>query len=394
LKKLKIYFNIPENNGVGYYRLYSPAINLKKQGLADVRISDFEWGDKDVQSPFMRAEIDLRAYGKLTPPVEKELMEIINWADVIWTGRKDNDEYCAFTKVITKEFKKPVIMDSDDNVWAVRPFNQGYQVYNPMNARVMDLARQLPMAASGVSVSTDNLENVYSEFNKTIKVLPNSIDFDRYRGIKNAKNKDKIVIGFEGGLLHYENLLVLENVIPEVLKKYKNVEFHCFGEYPVWDKFPASIKKKIKWLREKPEKDGIAQRLYSLRTFPKTLANAGFDIAVAPLADNRFNRAKSNLRWLEHSALKVPTVASWVGPYREITDGWNGFTVTWNDEDAWIEKLSRLIEDEGLRTTIGKNAYNDLKKDYDMKENCKLWLEFAEEVCQKYQSQQSGEAKA
>jgi hypothetical protein len=41
-------------------------------------------------------------------------------------------------------------------------------------------------------------------------------------------------------------------------------------------------------------------------------------IGIAPIADNTFNDSKSELKWLEYTALGVPTVASDVGPYKRV----------------------------------------------------------------------------
>jgi glycosyltransferase involved in cell wall biosynthesis len=187
------------------------------------------------------------------------------------------------------------------------------------------------------------------------------------------------VIGFEGSLAHYENLLVLEDVIPEILEKYPKVEFHYFGDYPIWDNCKPNIKKRIKPIR-KLQKGMI--RISDLQEWPRNFAKAGFDICVAPLADNLFNRAKSNLRYLEHSTLRIPTIASNVMPYRCIKDGIDGFIAY--EHDDWIKYLSQLIENEKLRKKIGENSFKRIQKDYNMQTNAKLWVKFAQEVCQKY----------
>jgi hypothetical protein len=48
-----------------------------------------------------------------------------------------------------------------------------------------------------------------------------------------------------------------------------------------------------------------------------------FDVAIAPSAENNLFRGKSDLRWLEASALSVPLVAH-PDVYPEIEDGVTG----------------------------------------------------------------------
>ena len=80
---------------------------------------------------------------------------------------------------------------------------------------------------------------------------------------------------------------------------------------------------------------------------------------------NGFISHNSNLRWLEYSALKIPTIASKVEPFkRSITDGINGILVDY-DSDEWIQAISELIEDKAKREDMGQTAYKTVKKDYN-----------------------------
>lgn len=82
-------------------------------------------------------------------------------------------------------------------------------------------------------------------------------------------------------------------------------------------------------------------------------AAAAFDIGIAPLADIPFNRARSNVKVKEYSALGIPWLASPVGPYAELGPEQGGELVADGD---WWEALVRLIEDKGERTTHGRRA--------------------------------------
>jgi glycosyltransferase involved in cell wall biosynthesis len=82
---------------------------------------------------------------------------------------------------------------------------------------------------------------------------------------------------------------------------------------------------------------------------------ATFDIGLAPLVDNRFNRSKSFIKILEYAALGVPFIASPVGPYADhVVDGVTGFLASTPDE--WAERLDQLIRSPWLRMKIGGAA--------------------------------------
>ena len=56
--------------------------------------------------------------------------------------------------------------------------------------------------------------------------------------------------------------------------------------------------------------------MLTVRRYPARLARMNLDIAVAPLVDHPFNRAKSALKLLEYGALALPVVATDIEPYR------------------------------------------------------------------------------
>jgi len=123
-------------------------------------------------------------------------------------------------------------------------------------------------------------------------------------------------------------------------------------------------------------KEGIKNEIgYTpLGKYPKKLKSLGFDIGLAPLCDNLFNRGKSANRYLEYSMLSIPTVASDIGSqFSEVIDGNNGLLAK-NEED-WIKHLSYLIENEEARTSMGKCALDFVLKNYTAEHGAKRYDE-------------------
>lgn len=86
------------------------------------------------------------------------------------------------------------------------------------------------------------------------------------------------------------------------------------------------------------------------------LARLGLDIAIAPLDDTPFNRCKSDLKWLEYSALGIPTVCSDVTPFAEAKATGLAKVVP-NDPEAWLEALIDLVEKRDERRALGEAAF-------------------------------------
>jgi glycosyltransferase involved in cell wall biosynthesis len=152
--------------------------------------------------------------------------------------------------------------------------------------------------------------------------------------------------------------------IHKILDKYKDVWFYCIHGVPqVYKEM-----KKVYWTR----------KWAKINLYPKFMASFKFDIGIAPLIDNNFNRGKSNLRWLEYSALKIPTIASNLPDFRRVISNGNGYIV--ETLDQWESALSLLIEDQSKREQVGRNAYEVVKRDFNVSKTAKEYLWFLHEV--------------
>jgi glycosyltransferase involved in cell wall biosynthesis len=102
-----------------------------------------------------------------------------------------------------------------------------------------------------------------------------------------------------------------------------------------------------------------------------------FDVAFAPSAENNQFRGKSDLRWLEASALGIPLVAH-PEVYPEIEDGVTGLHARGLDE---VEAaLLRLVDDAALRERIGRQAHEDVAEHRRIEVAAQAWAAVLREV--------------
>ena len=92
------------------------------------------------------------------------------------------------------------------------------------------------------------------------------------------------------------------------------------------------------------------------------------DIGLAPLRDRLHNRAKSNLKFLEFSALKTPLIASPVEPYKDTPA-----RMAWSEE-KWIENMEYLITNEKMRRVSGNACYDIVKSNFNTEKIAKNYL--------------------
>jgi len=102
-----------------------------------------------------------------------------------------------------------------------------------------------------------------------------------------------------------------------------------------------------------------------------------FDVAFAPSAEDNMARGKSDLRWLEASALRIPLVAH-PDLYPEVEDGVTGMTARTAPEAE--EALLRLIDDPELRERIGRQAHEYVAANRSIRALAEAWRDVLTEV--------------
>jgi glycosyltransferase involved in cell wall biosynthesis len=353
---LNIYFHVSENSGVGYYRQFLPAIKMREQGLANVMISDFRWGIGDHVEPDIPT-----------------LIKIMDWADIVVTGRKDQGEFYAQWGKMKEIFNVPIVMDTDDNVMHVRPSNPGYQGYFPGSDAIMWNKYGVSKVFDAITVSTEDLIKVYGKYNKKVFLLPNNLDVEWWDKFPKKQFDDGIVrIGFICSASHPEGVKIIKAPIVKILKQYPNTRFliskifhNEFSDTDVFDRIEA-----VPWI--------------NLEEWPEKYKELGIDIGLAPLTDNMFNRAKSNLRWMEYSLQGVPSVVSPVEAYSCVRDGKDGLIA--KEQDEWFNAIEKLVVDKEYREKMGKTALHRIETEYNIDRNIRLWVDTYKDIHDKFHS--------
>ena len=113
-----------------------------------------------------------------------------------------------------------------------------------------------------------------------------------------------------------------------------------------------------------------------LPEFAAALVRARPDVGLAPLRDEPFNRAKSELHWVEYAMAGVPAVVSGFdgpGPFDVVRDGVDGL-VARSPED-WLRHLRALAESRDLRAEIGGRALERARAEYSLAARAEEWAE-------------------
>jgi glycosyltransferase involved in cell wall biosynthesis len=126
---------------------------------------------------------------------------------------------------------------------------------------------------------------------------------------------------------------------------------------------------------------GLGVPFAPLETYPAAMCL--FDIALAPAGDDAWYRGKSDLRWLEAAALKLPVIAS-PRIYPEIEHGVTGFHAA---EPKDVEPILReLVADADLRRRVGQLAYDHVAAERSSETAAMQWSEVLSAVHGGYES--------
>jgi glycosyltransferase involved in cell wall biosynthesis len=194
-------------------------------------------------------------------------------------------------------------------------------------------------ACDGIICSTDRVAARYSAFNSETWVCQNGIDLSRYALTRPAR--DTVTIGWAGGTGHRPAMVPWLRELLHVLAVRPATRFMSVGA----EDFASALAERFGSER------CIGLPWGPIETYPAAMTS--FDIALAPAARTPFFRGKSDLRWLEASALGIPTVADPV-LYKSIEDGVTGLHAATPQQAR--EAILALADDEALRERIGSAA--------------------------------------
>lgn len=312
--------------------------------------------------------------GTKTP---EDKLQATKAADIVVFHRPETADKLQLAHLLKKLGKK-IVFDNDDTYkdHASVKLNDYFDKERVARglAEVNKNADAFAVEADLVTTTTEFLADEYRKLNKNVVVLPNCVDpfyFD-----EPLRNETDIVrIGVTGSITNSSDLDVVAPIIRHY-EKDPRVKIIFFGlqpnrkENPVVEKiyrdeyaFLDSVD--VEW-HPSVNADVYYDKLNSLK----------LDMMIIPRDDNYFNRAKSNLKFIEASMFEIPVIA------QGFTDGKSPYQV--NPEDSkhmkividnkdWIPEIEKMIADKEGRMEMGRKAREYVTENYDIEKKAHLW---------------------
>ena len=307
------------------------------------------------------------------------------------------------------------IMDIDD-YWAPGKHHPAYHIIknHELDKKIANNVKISQYVTTTTSVFADEI----SRLNKNVFVLPNAIDPTENQFIPKPEPSDRIRIGWLGGSSHLKDLELLNGLVNRLkvdglLDKVQFVlcGFDLRGTHTEIDPItkeqrtrPIQPKESVWYLYEKiftdnynsisPEyKDfllkfeqgeypNVANEPYR-RVWTKHISSYAsnynlFDISLAPLEENLFNKVKSQLKVIEAGFHKKAIIAQNFGPYKidlknsiqyggEFDTSGNGILIdSVKNHKAWFSAIKKLITNPEMIKTLQENLYETVKNTYSL----------------------------
>jgi GT2 family glycosyltransferase/glycosyltransferase involved in cell wall biosynthesis len=269
---------------------------------------------------------------------------------------------------ILKKGDIPYIYEIDDLLWDLPPSNTDHAI----DAAQQKAIKKLMINATLVTTSTEALRGEIAQFNDSVTVIPNYHDKALWlspipqdlrqqvlsdSGLTHTKPR----ILYMGTKSHAEDLKLVFNALREISKTHPDVEILQIGGGLV---LPGAVELNV------PEH---ISSYIDFVTWFRVISSAA-SIAIAPLEDNRFNKAKSDIKMLDYSFAGLPAIYSSVGAYASSVENERTGLLVENSTESWVAAIETLLGDKGLQETIRSESLTASLRRSDICKITNPWL--------------------
>jgi glycosyltransferase involved in cell wall biosynthesis len=225
---------------------------------------------------------------------------------------------------------------------------------------------RLASECNGVIASTERLRDRLLPFNKRIAVVPNAID-EKLFGQPSFRYPGRNTIGYMGTHTHEDDLSLVLQALRAVA-----------GKIP----FKLELAGGLTETRARSLFWRFAPRVLDTTTdaeYPRFVAwmraQMRWDLAIAPLEDTEFNECKSDMKFLDYSALGIPAIYSSVPAYSKTVKHLETGYLAPNTTDGWTEALFFMLNNPEHRRGMAQAAHQYVCSRRTLEHCAHRWLE-------------------
>lgn len=391
MSKIKVLVVPSDRTGVGYFRSTKPHIALEEKYPDEFHV-DIEY-EPELNNDEWLKQYDVIHYHRTLGAYEQQ-EALLNKLDNLGIA---------------------TIMDLDD-YWSPGQHHPAFLLIK--NSGLDKMILNNIRIAKNVTTTTSIFAEEIAKYNKNVYVLPNAIDPNEKQYTPTPEKSDRLRIGWLGGSSHLKDLEILKGVVGRLhndglldkvqfvlcgydlrgtmtiideqtgqqtqrpIKPTESVWYH-YERIFTEDYTTVSPEYKEFLLKFKNEEyPNVANEPYR-RVWTKPISSYAsnynlFDISLAPIEENIFNKVKSQLKVIEAGFHKKALIAQDFGPYQidvksayQFGGGWdangNGILIETNkNHKDWYKFIKKLILEPELVQQLSENLHNTVKNLYSV----------------------------
>ncbi len=252
-----------------------------------------------------------------------------------------------------------IVYEFDDAFISLKPDHPAHDYYQRIAPDIETYIKK----ADAVIVSTLQVKAAYRHLRSDIAVVPNCLPDAvwSFQHAPQSAGSGKTRILFAGTEGHEPDLSIIEASLEQILK-----EFGDSVELLLWGNRSPRLEALENVRQVAPFRTDYAE-------YSQLLAALRPELAVVPLADTPFNRAKSPIKWLEYGACEIAGVFSDLPPYQRVVNQLENGVLVKNEGAAWTNALRMLLSSPETRQRIAQAARRDVWRHHALSDNLHHW---------------------
>lgn len=246
-----------------------------------------------------------------------------------------------------------IVIDMDDDFWSIPKTHVGYNAVGPGNAQGLAQRNECMYMADVITTASTELKTRLERFGKPVIKIPNGWTSRNSLWFHRQKHQ-KTALGWCGTITHREDFKL---ALPDINKAVRQCDFNVVigGDPEIY-----------RMLDKIPEKNKLFSPMVIYAAYPYMLS--WMDILLAPLVDDEFNRAKSDIKLLDAGVRKIPWIASPLPQYRE----WGSGGIFANGTESWYSAMQILVDPK--QSAEHAEAGHEKAMTREGKQIAKLWM--------------------
>jgi len=288
----------------------------------------------------------------------RRLMRNLPSWDVVWIARPRH--YLMLPLIAeARRIGTPVLVDMDD--WLLeRP--DSFDALQWVGTRASrETMRAAMLGATAVTASTATIAERSTALGARAIVVANAVDCRQFVRRPRGDDDGTLTIAFCGTIAHRDDVPLIAPALARLLREREGRIHVVTVACPI------------------PELQGLPGYTHHdfvpATDYPRFLSDLRIDIGLAPLYDTSFNRARSDIKYLEYAATGAATIASAILPYQDSVRPDRGMLVADNTPETWECAIRALVDDPASRRQLADSAYSWVRRERSIEATAHTWLD-------------------